>query len=180
MGRRDQSRPRNSACGFGVAAFGRKPPSKIPAQFAALCRDAATPAPFPLHIRIGNRRVPKRQRAGALPAFASGFGAVASKRSGDGQDASRSPGRSEFPPSLGLLPSLHFSATRRHPPPLFPSVFICVSSVAGFFVVHPKAALAWLFPFGLALADCGRARHSVCAGLSRSQFISPRPLFDDG
>jgi hypothetical protein len=32
---------------FRVAAFGRKPPSKIPVTFAALCRDAATSARFP-------------------------------------------------------------------------------------------------------------------------------------
>jgi hypothetical protein len=28
--------------GSSVAAFGRKPPSELPSQFAALCRDAAT------------------------------------------------------------------------------------------------------------------------------------------
>ena len=48
--RRARTRPshlRLRSVRFGVAAFGRKPPSKIPAQFAALCRDAATSARFP-------------------------------------------------------------------------------------------------------------------------------------
>jgi len=31
----------------GVAAFGRKPPSKFPPEFPALCRDAATSAVAP-------------------------------------------------------------------------------------------------------------------------------------
>jgi hypothetical protein len=57
----DTTRP---VCGcapsaFGVAAFGRKPPFEFPLQFAALCRDAATPgfrcalsARFPCGIQI--------------------------------------------------------------------------------------------------------------------------------
>ncbi len=50
-----------SPSAFGVAAFGRKPPFEFPSQFAALCRDAATPgfrrdqsARFPCGIQIAD------------------------------------------------------------------------------------------------------------------------------
>jgi hypothetical protein len=52
---------RRDKSAFGVAAFGRKPPFEFLSQFAALCRDAATPgfrrdqsARFPCGIQIAD------------------------------------------------------------------------------------------------------------------------------
>jgi hypothetical protein len=58
--RRDKLPLRHSECGFSVAAFGRKPPSKIPVTFAALCRDAATSGWLPRSKAPEGWRTPRR------------------------------------------------------------------------------------------------------------------------
>ena len=58
--RRDKLPQRHSECGFGVAAFGRKPPFEFPARYAALCRDAATSGWLPRSKAPEGWRTPRR------------------------------------------------------------------------------------------------------------------------